>query len=251
MKPTYIIGIFGVISILISFIFSSNIHSSQQVSALKGEGGAFGPIVVEKNNTAYEIKIKNPVALNKWSNIEVDVLDNNKKLLFTFGDGMWNERGRDADGNWAESKSEFTLDITLKKSGQYFLDIKAERNDNAGNNIIVTVTQKRGSKVPFLVLGILCLIAAFALYKYEEKKGPIKISNRNTYIGLGAILAALLIWASVSSTRGYGHMGYHGYHSGPSFFYFGGPRVYPQRSNRTGSIGGSNHRSGGLSGGGK
>jgi hypothetical protein len=251
MKPSHILGIFGAICILLSFILSSNINSTQQASQLSGQGGAFGPIVVKDNNTPYTIKVRNPVALNKWSNIEVDVLDKDKKVLFSFGDGMWNERGRDADGAWAESKKEFSIDVTFKKAGQYFLNIKSERNDGAGSNITVIAIQKRGSKVPFMALGIISLLIAFAFYKYEEHKGHAPVKNRSIFIGLGLVLAMLFTWALLSSTRGYGYMGYHGYHSGPSFFYFGGPRIYPQRSNRTGSVGGSTHRSGGISGGGK
>ena len=247
MKPSYILGIFGAICVLLSFILSSNINSTQQVSRLSGQGGAFGPIVVKDNNTPYTIKVRNPVALNKWSNIEVDVLDQNKKVLFSFGDGMWNERGYD----WAESKNEFSIDVTLKKSGKYFLNIKSERNDGAGSNITVSVIQKRGSKLPFLALGVISLFIAFAAYKYEEYKGHAPVQNRSIFISLGIVLVMLFIWALLSSTRGYGYMGYHGYHSGPSFLYFGGPRIYTQRSNRTGSIGGSTHRAGGLSGGGK
>ena len=39
---------------------------------------------------------------------------------------------------------------------------------------------------------------------------------------LGFVYLSLMPAAS----SGYGYMGYHGYHSGPSFFYFGGTSTY-------------------------
>ena len=58
---------------------------------------------------------------------------------------------------------------------------------------------------------------------------------------LGLIYLVLLGYAR----NGYGYMGYGGYHSGPSFWYFGGPRIYTNRSTRGGSLGGMSTRGGG------
>ncbi len=48
-----------------------------------------------------------------------------------------------------------------------------------------------------------------------------------------------------AAASGYGHMGYYGYHRGPSFFYWGGPSTYYDRSIRSGSVSGSTVRGGG------
>lgn len=58
---------------------------------------------------------------------------------------------------------------------------------------------------------------------------------------LGLFYAALFSFAS----RGYGYMGYYGYHRGPSFWYWGGPSTYYDRNNRSGSISGPSTRGGG------
>ena len=50
-----------------------------------------------------------------------------------------------------------------------------------------------------------------------------------------------------SASNGYGYMGYRGYSSGPSFFYFGGPRTYYGQNVRSGSVSGSRFRGGGPS----
>jgi hypothetical protein len=60
-------------------------------------------------------------------------------------------------------------------------------------------------------------------------------------IFLGGIYFALM----PAAAGGYGYMGYHGYHRGPSFWYFGGPTTYYDRNVRGGSLSGSDFRGGG------
>ncbi len=55
---------------------------------------------------------------------------------------------------------------------------------------------------------------------------------------LGIVYFSLMSPAS----RGYGYMGYYGYHRGPSFWYFGGPSMYYDRNIRRGSVSGSSVR---------
>ncbi|TAE83371.1 MAG: hypothetical protein EAZ74_06310 [Alphaproteobacteria bacterium] len=47
------------------------------------------------------------------------------------------------------------------------------------------------------------------------------------------------------ASHGYGYMGYRGYHSGPSFWYWGGPTTYAEPSNRSGSVNGTDRVGGG------
>lgn len=55
----------------------------------------------------------------------------------------------------------------------------------------------------------------------------------------GGILAVIYISLLFPASRGYGYMGYYGYHRGPSYLYMGGPRMYHARpSVREGSLGG-------------
>lgn len=151
------------------------------------------------------------------------------------------------------------MDVTFKKPGTYYLKLKAERNDGVGNNIIVSVVQSRGSHLPFLVLGIATLIAGavwfyFALSRSNKAyaRGDVnndepKKKSYSTMLIVGLVI--LFVLAFIYSARGYGYMGYYGYYHGPSFFYWGGPRVSYDRSNRESSISGSGQRGGGFSGG--
>lgn len=63
------------------------------------------------------------------------------------------------------------------------------------------------------------------------------------------ILVVVFVITLLFSLRGWGYMGYGGYHRGPSFWYWGGPTVYHDRSVRNGSYGSTGHRGGGISGG--
>lgn len=68
-------------------------------------------------------------------------------------------------------------------------------------------------------------------------------------VGLVFVLALFYFIALWAGSRGWGYTGYYGYHRGPSFWYWGGPRTYHSPNVRTGSIGGPSHRGGGLGGG--
>lgn len=62
-------------------------------------------------------------------------------------------------------------------------------------------------------------------------------------IWIVAVLAMIYLSLFSYSSEGYGYPGYHG---GPSFWYFGGPHYYPNRSLRRGSLGGPGARGGGV-----
>ena len=61
-----------------------------------------------------------------------------------------------------------------------------------------------------------------------------------------AAICGILFFALMSlASNGYGYMGYHGYYSGASFLYWGGPTIYHDREVRNGSVSGSGMRGGG------
>jgi len=248
MKSSYILGVFGVICLLGAAIFSSDV-SEVETKILPGEGGIFGPLMIKEKNSSYEVTLKNYVALNKWSHIEVEVLDANKNYLFGFGDDMWHESGRDSDGAWVESKTDYSMDITFKEPGEYYLNVGSERNDGKGGSIAISAVKKRGSNIAFLTIGVVSLIFAVITYYSGtmSRSSGNKKGTRN--IILIVVLIMFFILALIYSMRGWGYMGYYGYHRGPSFFYMGGPGIYHQPSNREGSISGTGHRGGGFSGG--
>lgn len=248
MKSSYMLGIYGTICLLFAAIFSADV-SNVETKTLSGKGGVFGPLIVKDKNSSYEVSIKNYVPLNKWSYVEIGVLDDNKEHLFSFGDEMWHESGYDSDGQWVESKTDYSMDITFKKAGQYYFDVGSERNDGNGNSIVISAVKERGSNVLFLVLGVLSLIIGGVIFYFKDQYITNEKTKGTRVVALAIILIILFVWVLFYSIRGWGYMGYRGYHHGPSFFYMGGPSIYHQPSNRDGSISGPGHRGGGFSGG--
>ncbi len=74
--------------------------------------------------------------------------------------------------------------------------------------------------------------------------------TRLAIIVAGGILGLIYVAMLFPASKGYGYLGYYGYHRSPSFFYFGGPRVYHARpSVREGSLGGPGQTGRGLTAG--
>ncbi|MDX8384039.1 MAG: hypothetical protein R8M45_08155 [Ghiorsea sp.] len=69
--------------------------------------------------------------------------------------------------------------------------------------------------------------------------------TKKAVIGAAAICVILFLALTSLASHGYGYMGYSGYQSGPSFFYWGGPTIHHGRDVRNGSVSGSNMRGGG------
>ncbi len=173
----------GWIIILILLAYSAAcvtaiIHFSETVSVaaaenLGKEGGSIGPIEVKKENTAYTVKVSQPVALNAWSAINIDVFDEAGEYLFSFNGDMWHESGYD-EGYWEEETSTFDLDVNFNKPGKYTLDVSVESSDvNNVNDLFVSVEERRGSAILFYWMIFASIILAFIVLKIKKvKKSP-------------------------------------------------------------------------------
>lgn len=248
MKSSYILGIFSLVCFIAAMVFSADV-SKVESKTISGTGGIYGPFTVKEKNSSYEIIIKNHVALREWSFIEVNVLDKDKNHLFGFGDGMWHESGYDDEGRWEESKTDYSMDVTFKDAGEYYFEIKSQSNEPQIRPITIKIVKERGSNVLFITLGILSLLAALFLFYMGSKFKKVNEPNKKHNTIIVVVLAIIFFITLLYSSRGWGYMGYNGYHHGPSFFYMGGPSIYHQRSNRDGSVSGAGQRGGGFNGG--
>ena len=82
-----------------------------------------------------------------------------------------------------------------------------------------------------------------------KKMNSRKNQNGSAVIGLVVAMAVVYVFLLMISIRGWGYMGYGGYHRGPSFMYWGGPSIHHSKNVRDGSVSGANNRGGGYSGG--
>lgn len=248
MRSYVIFAVFAVASFIAAGIFSSDV-SSVESKNLPITGGEVGPLVVKEKNSVYEITIINRVKINDWSTVEVEMRDEHQKRLFSFSEDMWHEVGYDDEGSWEDDRYTYSMDITIKEPGKYYFTVSADRSAGVDSNITFKVVKERGSNVLFLTFGFLALFATAVSYMYRSKTVNGEKVNNSKHMMLIGVLVVFFIGAIIYSSRGWGYMGYQGYHSGPSFFYMGGPRIYNQPSVRDGSISGSGQRGGGFSGG--
>ena len=151
--------IFSIVCLLSAFIFHTS-EKSVLFEKIPPEGRILGPISVDQDYTVYQINVHYPFrGTNQWRFISGEVLNEKKEYLFGFGQELWKESGRDSDGAWTESKTNYDMKITLQK-GTYYLGFESETSvpKGYGNGITIRVEKKRGSSLYFLIAGIIGLI---------------------------------------------------------------------------------------------
>ena len=108
-----------------------------------------GPIVVEQPGEVFEINVRANLPDNHWSFIEVELLDGNEEYLYSFGQELWRESGRDSDGNWSESRRDFETKLTFPVTGFYYLNFIVEsKSSKDPKSINVNVIKRKGSDIP-------------------------------------------------------------------------------------------------------
>ncbi len=165
---------FGAVSLLTGFVFMF-LGSTIASATLPADGGRVGPIVVERPSTVLEVRVHQPFRTDGWSYVEAEVQDADGEFLFGFGDELWSESGFD-DGAWHEEKNDYDLHVTIPEPGTYYLAfaVQAAGGQYGGYNPAVetrvTVKKKVGSSLPFLVAGILALLAGAFLFLMAATK---------------------------------------------------------------------------------
>ncbi len=140
-------------------------------------GRLFGPITTAKKNTVVEITTRDNTLRNGWAFVEVEVLKDKKDRLLSFGGEYFNERGRDAEGPWTESKRMRNVKITLPEIGDYYLKFKVQggptlspgTNQTQNSVLYVKVEYKRGSSTALNIIGVILLIIGIALNEIRNK----------------------------------------------------------------------------------
>jgi hypothetical protein len=127
-----------------------------------------GPIVVENPGEVFEVIVRANLPDNHWSFIEVELLDNNEEYLYSFGQELWRESGRDSDGNWSESKRDFDTKLTFPVTGYYYLNFIIEsKNSRHPKSLDVKVIKRRGSDIPHFWAAVLSLVIGLILVEIK------------------------------------------------------------------------------------
>ena len=159
---------FGILCLVLSVFF--NMGQGKAIKkTLPATGGMIGPVEVKKDRSVYLIKVKQNVGNLQWSSITGELLDKQKEYLFGFGKELWAESGRDYEGYWSESVTNFSMKLTVPKKGTYFLNFDVEKSSDVNSSIYVSVSKKAGSALPFFWGGIISLICGVAVYQLAKQ----------------------------------------------------------------------------------
>ena len=154
-----------------------------QRGTLPATGGVYGPFDIAQDNTSTMIKINRTEAIKAfdWDALEVEILDQNKAYVSSFGAEFWKETGSDSDGRWVESEYEADLRYFFAKKGQYYLKVETSSNSkrSAGEKqsgsalYALTIRQQLGSaelfkKVGFVMLWVCGIWFFWTVRKFED-----------------------------------------------------------------------------------
>lgn len=163
--------IFSLISFMTSQYYGAKtekvVHASFQPTPTSNR--AETKLLVNKYNESYEITVMASLELQSYSFVEAQVLDANKEYLFSFGEELWYEQGRDSDGYWKEGNHGYSMDITFPKPGSYYLLFDVEKTPKTPKVLTVKVAKKRGSSVPHAALSLICLLLGLLLNEIKNQ----------------------------------------------------------------------------------
>lgn len=99
------------------------------------EGGTVGPVTLEKGDMRMEVEVEQDIAsgtgtrYQRWSFVTVELLDENKDYLSSFGGEFWHYEGYDNEGyHWEEDDDEYEVTIKVPTSGTYYFRLQTEAN---------------------------------------------------------------------------------------------------------------------------
>ena len=170
--------VFSLLSFLTAWIYSSetenvakvNFKSNNSANKVKSIKGEVGPINVVKYRETYNIAVKANLVEQSWSNVEGQVLDSNKKYLFSFGKELSLYSGYDSEGSWTERNDNYDINVTFPKPGTYYLQFLTESDRyKTPYQLQVKVSKKRGSSIPHMWFGIITLIIGIILNEIRNR----------------------------------------------------------------------------------
>lgn len=127
-----------------------------------------GPILVEKPGETFEIFVRSGVPANRWAFIETEIVDQNEEYLYSFGQELWHETGRDSDGAWRERRSNFDTNITFPQPGLYYINFWTNKSYKTRNDKMrVVISKRNGSSVLHNWLGIILIVIGLVMIEIQ------------------------------------------------------------------------------------
>ncbi len=96
-------------------------------------GDTLGPIEVPHNNMRMAVRVRQPIEAGagrryqRWSFVTVELLDENKEYLSSFGGGFWHYAGYDGE-SWEEEDEAYQTTLRMPSAGTYYIRLQTEAN---------------------------------------------------------------------------------------------------------------------------
>ncbi|WP_338519798.1 hypothetical protein [Alteromonas gracilis] len=137
-----------------------------------------GPIDVDKPYTAFEVYTAVGLPANHWTFVEIEVVNHKGDYLYSFGQELWHETGRDSDGNWTDVRYDFDTDLTFPETGKFFLNFMVSSKANKHpSRLKVRLTKRNGSAMLHFWTGLILIISG--LFCIEIQYGIFRKTLEN------------------------------------------------------------------------
>ncbi|PSQ97908.1 MAG: hypothetical protein BRD55_00440 [Bacteroidetes bacterium SW_9_63_38] len=150
-----------------------------KVETIPSMGGTVGPFTVEEKTwvdvaVEQEINSARGSTYKRWSFVTVELLDDDKKYLSSFGGGFWNYAGYDEGYRWSEDDERYQTTLTLHP-GTYYVRFKTEADVNESElgpiRFRLEPTQWWGDPAPLQWLAYISCFLGAALFVAGTVRG--------------------------------------------------------------------------------
>lgn len=154
------------------------------------DGGTMGPVSIETPGMRLGVEVHQHIRsgrgsrYQRWSFATVELLDENKEYLTSFGGEFWHYAGYD-DGHWEEDEDEFDATLRVPSAGTYYLRVETESNVSTSELSAVSIELSEqvwwGDPAPLQAAGFVGIFLGMILVII-----PAELSSRSSQ---GATLA--------------------------------------------------------------
>ncbi len=140
--------------------------------------GILGPIEVRDADMRVGVRVEQEIDdgtgsyFSRWNFITVELLDENRDYLLSFGGDVWNYAGYDDGEDWQEEDTKYETALEFPSPGTYYIRVRAESSSGLGASDLEPISVELyeraswGNPVPLrwaaylaFLLGGICLVA--------------------------------------------------------------------------------------------
>jgi hypothetical protein len=143
------------------------------------EEGLVGPIEISEDNMRLGVEVRQEIdqassqTFKRWSFVTVELLDENKQYLSSFGGEFWHEAGYDQE-RWQEDDETYQATLRVPSAGTYYLRLKTESDVQPSElspaQIKMYEQARWGTPIPFQIAGFFAVFFGLTLFIVSRVK---------------------------------------------------------------------------------